>query len=105
MANNISPFFLINYQDLVTLIQIIIAMSKNTSISLGSHFEDFINSSVSSGKYSSASEVVRSALRLLESEEKKLKDLREALIEGEKSTMNENFNPEQHLTDLHRKYL
>ncbi len=44
-------------------------MGKNTSISLGSHFEDFINSSVASGKYSSASEVVRSALQLLEAEE------------------------------------
>lgn len=80
-------------------------MGKNTSISLGSHFEDFINSSVASGKYSSASEVVRSALRLLESEEKKLKDLRAALIDGEKSQMTDNFDAEKHLADLHRKYL
>lgn len=80
-------------------------MGKNTSISLGSHFENFINSSVISGKYSSASEVVRSALRLLESEEKKLKELREALIEGENSPMVENFNSDQHLADLHRRYL
>ncbi len=80
-------------------------MGKNTSISLGSHFENFINSSVTSGKYSSASEVVRSALRLLESEEKKLKELRDALIEGENSPMVENFNADQHLADLHRKFL
>lgn len=80
-------------------------MGKNTSISLGSHFENFINSSVASGKYSSASEVVRSALRLLESEEKKLKDLRAALIEGEKSQMIDNFDAEKHLADLHQKYL
>jgi antitoxin ParD1/3/4 len=80
-------------------------MGKNTSISLGSHFEGFILSEVSSGKYSSASEVVRSALRLLESEEKKLNDLRNALIEGENSRMIENFNQEKHLADLHRKYL
>jgi antitoxin ParD1/3/4 len=80
-------------------------MGKNTSISLGSHFEDFINSSVSSGKYSSASEVVRSALRLLESEEKKISELRNALIEGEKSPMIENFDAKKHLEDLHRKYL
>ncbi len=80
-------------------------MGKNTSISLGTHFEDFINSSIASGKYSSASEVVRSALRLLESEEQKLKELRDALIEGENSPMIENFNAKQHLEDLHRKYL
>ena len=80
-------------------------MGKNTSISLGSHFENFINSSVTSGKYSSASEVVRSALRLLELEEQKLKELRNALIEGENSPMIEDFDANKHLSDLHRKYL
>ncbi|TCO08374.1 type II toxin-antitoxin system ParD family antitoxin [Natronoflexus pectinivorans] len=80
-------------------------MGKNTSISIGAHFEDFINSSVASGKYSSASEVVRSALRLLEAEEKKLNELRNALIEGENSQMVENFNAGKHLTDLHQRYL
>jgi len=80
-------------------------MGKNTSISLGSHFENFINSSVTSGKYSSASEVVRSALRLLELEEQKLKELRNALIEGENSPMVEDFDANKHLSDLHRKYL
>ncbi len=80
-------------------------MGKNTSISLGSHFEQFISSAVESGKYSSASEVVRSALRLLENEEIKLKELRTALKEGENSPMTENFNAENHLADLHKKYL
>lgn len=80
-------------------------MGRNTSISIGSHFEEFINSEVSTGKYSSASEVVRSALRLLESEEQKLRELRNALIEGENSPMIENFNAEKHLADLHKKYL
>ncbi len=80
-------------------------MGKNTSISLGTHFENFISSSVASGKYSSASEVVRSALRLLESEEKKLKEFRNALIEGENSPMSENFDAGKHLADLHQRYL
>jgi len=79
-------------------------MGKNTSISLGSYFEDFINSEVASGKYSSSSEVVRTALRLLESEERKLKELRNALVEGENSAMVEDFNHEKHLADLHKKY-
>lgn len=80
-------------------------MGRNTSISLGSYFENFINSEVDSGKYSSASEVVRSALRLLESEERKLKELRNALIEGENSPLVENFDSEKHLAELHKKYL
>ncbi len=50
-------------------------MGKNTSISIGSYFEEFISSEVASGKYNSASEVVRTALRLFQSEEKKLKEL------------------------------
>lgn len=80
-------------------------MGKNTSISLGPHFENFIASEVTSGKYSSASEVVRSALRLLESEERKLNELRTALIEGENSQMVEDFNAEKHLTNLHKRHL
>lgn len=80
-------------------------MGKNTSISLGAHFEDFINAEVASGKYSSASEVIRSALRLLESEEDKLKELRHALSEGENSGMIENFDANTHLAALHKKHL
>lgn len=80
-------------------------MGKNTSISLGLHFEEFINQAIASGKYSSASEVVRSALRLLESEEKRLNELRNTLIEGENSGIVEHFDPEKHLEELHRKYL
>ena len=80
-------------------------MGKNTSISLGEYFEKFINSEVASGKYNSVSEVVRSALRLLELEERRLNELRNALIEGENSLMVENFNAEKHLAELHRKNL
>ena len=50
-------------------------MGKNMSISLGDHFENFINSEIKSGRYGSVSEVVRTALRLLESEERKLNEL------------------------------
>lgn len=46
-------------------------MGKITSISLGNHFEEFINEEVKSGRYGSVSEVTRSALRLLKQEEKK----------------------------------
>ncbi len=80
-------------------------MGKNTSILLGNHFEDFINSKIASGRYSSASEVVRTALRLLELEEQKISHLRRELELGEQSPMIENYDRERHLRDLHRKYL
>jgi antitoxin ParD1/3/4 len=60
-------------------------MSKNTSFSLGEHFHVFIAAQVALGRYSSASDVVRAALRLLEDRESKLAALRAALIEGEAS--------------------
>jgi antitoxin ParD1/3/4 len=60
-------------------------MSKNTSFSVGEHFSGFIEAQVSEGRYSSASDVVRAGLRLLEEQEAKLAALRAALIEGEES--------------------
>lgn len=60
-------------------------MSKNTSITLGSHFESFINNQLKTGRFSSTSEVIRAALRLLEEEETKLSTLRKLLEEGEQS--------------------
>ncbi|KUJ00063.1 type II toxin-antitoxin system ParD family antitoxin [Vibrio sp. MEBiC08052] len=60
-------------------------MAKNTSITLGEHFDNFIASQIQSGRYGSASEVIRSALRLLENQETKMNTLRQHLIEGEQS--------------------
>lgn len=60
-------------------------MAKNTSISLGDHFADFVENQVESGRFSSASEVVRAGLRLLEEREAALRDLRQAILEGEQS--------------------
>ena len=60
-------------------------MQKNTSITLGKHFDEFIAQQIKNGRYASASEAVRAGLRLLEEREIKLNALRQALKEGEES--------------------
>lgn len=60
-------------------------MARNTSITLGDHFDDFISRQVGDGRFGTASEVVRAGLRLLEENETKLELLREALHDGEQS--------------------
>ena len=60
-------------------------MAKNTSITLGDHFEGFISSQIAAGRYGTVSEVVRASLRLLEEHEQKVEALRQALRDGEAS--------------------
>lgn len=74
-------------------------MAKNTSVSLGDHFEGFISHQIESGRYGSASEVVRAGLRLLEEREDKLSALRRALQEGEQSGL-ADYNYSRFVTEL-----
>jgi antitoxin ParD1/3/4 len=67
-------------------------MGKNTSFSLGEHFSSFVEAQVGQGRYSSASDVVRAGLRLLEEQETRLEALRSALIEGEQSGLSTPFD-------------
>jgi antitoxin ParD1/3/4 len=60
-------------------------MQKNTSVTIGPHYEKFIAKQIEVGRYSSASEAIRAGLRLLEEKELKLIALRQALKEGEES--------------------
>lgn len=74
-------------------------MAKNTSISLGEHFDDFIASQIESGRYGSASEVVRAGLRILEDTESRLSTLRRMLAEGEQSGL-ADYNYEAFIAEL-----
>ena len=80
-------------------------MAKNTSILLGDYFDSFINQQVNSGKFSSASEVIRAALRLFEYGETRKSELIQELKKGEKSGFVEGFNQESFLKGLHKKHL
>ncbi len=60
-------------------------MPRNTSVTIGSHFETFIAEQLDEGRYGSASEIVRAGLRLLEEHENRVRQLRAALIQGEES--------------------
>lgn len=80
-------------------------MAKNTSILLGDYFESFINQKIKSGQYSSASEVVRAALRMFEHEETKKDELIKELKKGEKSGFITDFDRNSFLRDIHNKYV
>jgi len=77
-------------------------MAKNTSISLGDHFTSFVDRQLAHGRYASASEVVRAALRLLEEREVRLEALRAALIEGEQSGSSAPFDLDRFVEERHQ---
>ncbi|MDY7395051.1 type II toxin-antitoxin system ParD family antitoxin [Aureibaculum sp. 2210JD6-5] len=78
-------------------------MSKNTSISLGDYFEEFVQSSIKEGRFKNVSEVIRAGLRLLEEEESKVIALKNAIQEGIDSGIAHDFDSEKHLESLKAK--
>lgn len=79
-------------------------MPRNTSVVLSDHFNDFITRAVESGRYSSASDVVRAGLRMLEVEEEKLERLRAEIVKGEESGFVEEFDFDEFLAEMNAKY-
>jgi antitoxin ParD1/3/4 len=79
-------------------------MARNTSISLGDHFAQFIDRQVEGGRYGSASDVVRAGLRLLEEREAKVAALQAALVAGEESGPAEELDSPAFLTEMRAKH-
>lgn len=77
-----------------------LTMSRNTSVSLDDHLAEFVDALVRSGRYGSASEVVRDGLRLLESHETRVRALQEALKAGEVSGVAAPFDSESSLARM-----
>jgi antitoxin ParD1/3/4 len=78
-------------------------MNKNTSISLGNYFDEFVQSRINEGRFKNVSEVIRAGLRLLEEEENKVAALKRAIQDGMNSGIAHDFNPEKHLISLKEK--
>lgn len=79
-------------------------MAKNTSILLGDHFDNFITQQVETGRFSSASEVIRAALRMFEQEETKKDELIGELKKGERSGFVKDFDRKAFMTNLNKKH-
>jgi antitoxin ParD1/3/4 len=80
------------------------AQGTTTSVSLGAHFSNFIGMQVATGRYGSASDVMRAGLRLLEEHEEKRQTLYAALVAGEKSGFCEDFDSEEFLQRMRAKH-
>jgi antitoxin ParD1/3/4 len=75
-------------------------MGRNTSVSLGDYYEEFVDGKISEGRFKNASEVIRAGLRLLEVEESKIVTLKKAIEEGINSGIAKDFDGEKHLERL-----
>ena len=80
-------------------------MARNTSVTLGEHFDEFVLEKINAGRFQSVSEVVRAGLRKLEEDETKLQVLRDKLQAGENSPLVEDFNGENFIKKLHKKHI
>ena len=79
-------------------------MPRNTSVTLGEHFDAFVNEKIAEGRFQSVSEAVRAGLRRLEEDELKLEALRAKLAAGEASALVEDFSPARFLAEMREKH-
>ncbi|MFD1254886.1 Antitoxin ParD1 [Devosia equisanguinis] len=79
-------------------------MARNTSVSLSDHFAEFVDDQVETGRYGSASDVIRAGLRLLEEHEAKVKALHDAIRAGEESGPATPFDRDAFLAELQSRH-
>lgn len=79
-------------------------MARTVTVTLGPHYEEFIQANIAGGRYNNVSEVVRAGLRRLEEDETRLAAIRAALIEGEESGVAEDFDPTSFVQKLSAAY-
>lgn len=80
-------------------------MPRNTSVTLGEHFDDFVAEKIRQGRFQTVSEVVRAGLRSLEENEANLELLRTKLQAGENSPVASDFNGETFLQGMHKHHV
>ena len=78
-------------------------MPRNTSVTLGDHFDQFVADKIEEGRFQSVSEAVRAGLRRLEEDEAKLEALRAKLLAGKNSPLIDDFDPQQFLAEMRKK--
>ena len=80
-------------------------MPRNTSVTLGEHFDKFIADKIQQGRFQSVSEAVRAGLRKLEEDEIRLQALRSKLQAGENSPLVNDFDGENFIATMNKKYI
>lgn len=79
-------------------------MARTVTVTLGPHYEEFIQANIAGGRYNNVSEVIRAGLRRLEEDETRLAAIRSALVEGEESGIAEDFDPATFVQGLKAAY-
>jgi antitoxin ParD1/3/4 len=80
-------------------------MPRNTSVTLGDHFDRFVAAKIKEGRFQSVSEIVRAGLRKLEEDDTKLQALRMRLQAGEESPIISSFDGEEFIAAMHKKHI
>jgi len=80
-------------------------MPRNTSVTLGEHFDQFVAEVLRQGRFQSVSEVVRAGLRKLEADETRLQALQAKLLAGEDSSVEADLDGEQYIAALHKQHI